>query len=55
MKIDDHDVVIFKVKNRRGYAALCCDCLTEGDTKEEAYDRMVKAVKRVMRKEKVSQ
>ncbi|MCA9398839.1 MAG: hypothetical protein KC684_06720 [Candidatus Omnitrophica bacterium] len=50
MKIGENDVNIFKVRNRRGYAAVCKDCLTEGDTKEEAYERMVKAIRRVERK-----
>jgi len=52
MKIGQHEVKIFKMKNRSGYAALCNDCLTEGATKNEAYDRMTKAVRRVTRKTK---
>ena len=52
MKIGKLNVKIFKMKNRRGYAALCNDCLTEGDTKNEAYDRMVKAIRRVTKKVK---
>ena len=40
------------MKNRRGYAALCHDCLTEGSTKNEAYDRMTKAIRRVTKKVK---
>ncbi len=47
MKIEEREVKVFKVRNRRGYAAICNECLTEGDTKEEAYDRMVKAIRRV--------
>ncbi len=50
MKIGKKPVNVFKVKNRRGYAAICDECLTEGDTKEEAIDRMVKAIARVERK-----
>lgn len=50
MKIGRYTVKIFKMKNRKGYAALCNDCLTEGKTKNEAYDRMVKAIKRVTKK-----
>ena len=38
--------MIFKIKNRKGYAALCLDHLTEGNTPVQAYQRMVKAVKR---------
>ena len=37
---------MFKIKNRRGYAAVCCDHLTEGKSKEEARARMEKALKR---------
>ena len=46
MEIGIFKVKIFKTKNRRGYAALCNDCITEGATKNEAYERMVKAVRR---------
>ncbi|HOW34934.1 MAG TPA: hypothetical protein PL155_00760 [Candidatus Omnitrophota bacterium] len=46
MKIGSLSVKIFKIKNRRGYAALCADHLTEGATRQEAYDRMVKAIRR---------
>lgn len=52
MKVGKFDVRIFKIKNRRGYGALCNDCLTEGATKKEAYDRMVKAISRVTKKAK---
>jgi hypothetical protein len=49
-KIGHLDVNIFKIANRAGYAAICCDHLTEGKTQEEAYDRMVKALRRSDRK-----
>ena len=39
-------VKIFKLKNRRGYAALCMNNLTEGSTPVQAFYRMAKAVKR---------
>ena len=52
MKIGKFNVKIFKIKNRLGYAALCSDCVTEGATKNEAYDRMVKAIRRVTKKAK---
>jgi len=45
-KIGHLTVEIFKIKNRAGYAAICCEHLTEGSTSEEAYDRMVKALRR---------
>jgi hypothetical protein len=38
------------MKNRSGYAAICNDHLTEGSTRHQAYDRMVKAVKRTTKK-----
>jgi len=50
MKIRKFNVRIFKMKNRQGYAALCNDCLIEGATKVEAYDRMTKAIRRITRK-----
>ena len=37
---------VFKIKNRTGYAALCCDHLTEGKSREEAKARMEKALRR---------
>jgi hypothetical protein len=49
MKIGHLKVDIFKIKNRRGYAAVCWEHLTEGKTPEEAYDRMTKAIKRTTR------
>jgi len=49
-KIGHLKVNIFKIKNRFGYAALCCDHLTEGKTPQEAYDRMIKALRRSSRK-----
>ena len=52
MKIGKRIVKIFKIKNRSGYAALCSDHLTEGSTKNQAYDRMVKAVSRTEKKAK---
>jgi hypothetical protein len=50
MKIGNLTVKIFKIRNRRGYAAICNECLTEGSTENRAYDRMVKAVRRVTKK-----
>ena len=45
-RVDNIKVNIFKIKNREGYAAVCCEHLTEGKTTQEAYDRMVKALRR---------
>ena len=45
-KLSTGNVTIFKIKNRRGYAALCLKNLTEGRTPVQAFYRMVKAVRR---------
>jgi len=39
-------IKVFKIKNRTGYAALCCEHLTEGKTRADAVARMAKALKR---------
>jgi hypothetical protein len=39
-------IKIFKIKNRKGYAALCSSHLTEGKTPEQARQRMAKALRR---------
>jgi len=46
MKIGAQKIRIFKIKNRKGYAALCFNHLTEGKTLFQVYDRMVKALRR---------
>jgi|WetSurMetagenome_2_1015567.scaffolds.fasta_scaffold717409_2 hypothetical protein len=50
MKIGHLEIKLFKIRNRNGYAAICCDHLTEGKTEQEAYDRMVKALRRTEKK-----
>ena len=45
-KISPMKVRIFKIANRRGYAALALNNLTEGATANQAYGRMIKALKR---------
>ncbi len=45
-KIGHLKVEIFKIKNRSGFAAICFEHLTEGKTPQEAYARMVKALRR---------
>lgn len=50
-KIGHLKVSIFKIKNRKGYAAICFDHLTEGKTQQEAYGRMVKALRRTTKVE----
>ena len=50
MKIGKKTVKIFKMKNRKGFAALCQDHLTEGSTRQLAAARMEKALSRTERK-----
>ena len=45
-KLAASKVTIFKIKNRRGYAAIAFNNLTEGRSPVEAFNRMAKAVKR---------
>ena len=53
-KIGHLKVNIFKIKNRNGYAAVCFDHLTEGVSENEAYERMVKALRRTNNKDLIS-
>ena len=53
-KIGHLKVQIFKIKNRQGWAAVCIDHLTEGASPGEAYERMVKALRRTNNQELVS-
>ncbi|MFA6281925.1 MAG: hypothetical protein WCY05_05445 [Candidatus Omnitrophota bacterium] len=46
MKINARKVKIFKIKNRRGYAAICANHLTEGSSLPQVYERMQKALRR---------
>jgi len=50
-KIGHLKVHIFRIRNRKGYAAVCCEHLTEGKTPEEARERMHKALRRTNRVE----
>ncbi len=45
-KMSRSKVKTFKLKNRKGYAAVCMNNLTEGPSVTEAIRRMAKAVKR---------
>jgi len=45
-KVPLSKIRIFKITNRKGYAALCMNNLTEGPTVLQVYQRMIKAVKR---------
>lgn len=40
----------FKIKNRRGYAAICSNHLTEGQTPQQAHERMMKALRRTKKR-----
>lgn len=46
MKIAGRSVKVFKIRNRKGYAALCGNNLTEGKTQRTACERMEKALRR---------
>ncbi|HOX54033.1 MAG: hypothetical protein PHI86_06410 [Candidatus Omnitrophica bacterium] len=46
MKIQGRSVKVFKIKNRRGFAAVCDNHLTEGGTSAQACSRMAKALRR---------
>jgi hypothetical protein len=46
MNINAGKIKIFKIENRKGYAAICLDHLTEGKSLPQAYVRMVKALRR---------
>ncbi|MCK5214348.1 MAG: hypothetical protein KAR05_03230 [Candidatus Omnitrophica bacterium] len=52
MKIGKKTIKVFKMKNRKGFAAICCDHLTEGRTAGQALARMEKALLRTDRKKK---
>ncbi len=45
-KVPRSQVKTFKIKNRRGFAAICRNNLTEGRSTAQAIDRMNKALKR---------
>jgi hypothetical protein len=45
-KVPKSQLKMFKIKNRKGFAAICKDNLTEGRTRNQAIDRMDKALKR---------
>ncbi|MFZ5802996.1 MAG: hypothetical protein ACOY3K_07820 [Candidatus Omnitrophota bacterium] len=46
-KLSKKKVTVFKIRNRRGFAAICMANLTEGRTPLQALARMAKAVKRM--------
>ncbi|MBD3296246.1 MAG: hypothetical protein GF392_02625 [Candidatus Omnitrophica bacterium] len=46
-KVPASQVNVFKIRNRKGYAVICRDNLTEGTTRKQAMERMDKALKRM--------
>ena len=45
-KLSMKDVTFFRIANRRGYAAIARNNLTEGRTIYQAYSRLMKACRR---------
>ena len=45
-KLGMRDVVFFRIANRKGFAAIARNNLTEGRTVYQAYSRLVKACRR---------
>ncbi len=41
------DVTIFKVQNRRSYAAICLGNLCEGNTPQQAFQRLLHPLRRM--------
>jgi len=52
MRIGGQSAKVFKMKNRRGYAAICGRHLTEGATVSQACDRMHKALRRTSKRKR---
>lgn len=50
MELKRSDVKLFKIRNRKGFAALFGNNLTEGRTAGVAFGRMAKAVRRKEKK-----
>ena len=46
-KISARQVKVFKVKNRRSYAAVCLDNLCEGSTPQQAVRRLYHPLRRM--------
>lgn len=46
MQVSVKKIKIFKLKNRKGYGCVCLNHLTEGRSIAQAYDRMLKALRR---------
>lgn len=46
-KLSKSRVTIFKIKNRRGYAAISLNNLTEGNTAQQAFARLHHPLRRL--------
>lgn len=46
-KLSSKKIAVFKIKNRKGYAAVCLNNLTEGKTPAEAVKRLEHPLKRM--------
>lgn len=46
-KVSARQVKVFKVRNRRGYAAVCFDNLCEGSTPKQAVRRLYHPLRRM--------
>jgi hypothetical protein len=46
-KIGSSRVAVFRINNRRGYAAICLNNLTEGKTPAEAFRRLIHPLRRM--------
>lgn len=46
MELKKSQVKLFKIRNRKGYACLYQNNLTEGRTADQAFSRMAKAARR---------
>ena len=46
-KLSQRQVKVFKVKNRRSYAAICMDNLCEGSTPQQAVRRLYHPLRRM--------
>lgn len=46
MELKRSQVKIFKIRNRKGFAAIFNNNITEGRTADQAFARMVKAARR---------
>ena len=50
MELKRSQVKIFKIRNRKGYAAIFNNNITEGRTADQAFSRMAKAARRKSKK-----